>query len=93
MIFNYFNANEVWDKFCASYEAMYDHMGAFNTFYAQRGQAVTIPNLQTEWEEFIRTTLDNIVTRSLTAFDMMYENRRYVKSGFNVLHCTLQTLC
>lgn len=87
MIFNYINAKEVWDKFCASYEAMYDHMDAFNTFYARKGQAVTIPNLQVEWEEFIRTTLDTLATRSLTAFDMMYQNRRYVNSRLNIL-CT-----
>ncbi|UKZ58865.1 uncharacterized protein TrAtP1_000187 [Trichoderma atroviride] len=85
MIFNYFNTKEVWDMFCASYEAMYDHMGAFNTFYARQGQAVTIPDLQTEWEEFVRTTLDNIVTRSLTAFDMMYENRRAGTSFFSTI--------
>lgn len=55
-------------------------MGTFNTFYAQKCQAVTIPDLQDEWKEFVRTALDSVVTRSLTAFDVMYEKRRYVTS-------------
>lgn len=66
--------------FCATYEAIYDHMATFNTFYAQNGQGATIPNLQDEWKEYIRTALDSAVERSLTAFDVMYEKRRYVKS-------------
>ncbi|KAL6910197.1 hypothetical protein GGI43DRAFT_389540 [Trichoderma evansii] len=75
MVFNYLNNNKVWDKFCATYQALYDYMGDFNTFYASKGQVVAIPNLQDEWEEFIRTALDSAVTRALAAFDMMYEKR------------------
>ncbi|KAF5244294.1 hypothetical protein FANTH_7804 [Fusarium anthophilum] len=66
LVFNYMNNKEVWAKFCAVYEAIYDHMGEFDTWYAAQTNTggVTAPNLQKEWKEFNRELLDSIVRRS-----------------------------
>lgn len=34
MIFNYLNTAAVWDAFCGTYEAVYDLMGEFDTWYS-----------------------------------------------------------
>ncbi|KAG5798604.1 hypothetical protein H9Q69_002344 [Fusarium xylarioides] len=61
MIFNYLNNQQVWDKYCAVYEAIYDHMGDFDTWYATNAAGVTIPNLQKEWKDYNRILLDSMV--------------------------------
>lgn len=76
MIFTYLNTQEVWDKFCGTYEAIYDLLGDFDTWYSQNGQGVAIPNLQDEWKEYIRVSLDSLVRRSRATFDYMLAHRR-----------------
>lgn len=64
--------------FCASYEAMYQHMGTYNSWYSVNGPGIAI-DFQAEWKKFIRTALDAAVTRARTAFDNMYQ-QQYVSS-------------
>lgn len=64
--------------FCASYEAMYQHMGFYDSWYSVNGPGIVI-NFQAEWKKFIRTALDAAVTRARTAFDNMYQ-QQYVCS-------------
>lgn len=78
MVFTYLNVQTVWDSFCGTYEAIYDLLGDFDTWYAQNGAAFAIPSLQDEWKEFIRVTLDSMVLRSRATFDTMYQNRKFV---------------
>lgn len=78
MVFTYLNNQDVWNSFCGSYEAIYNLLGDFDTWYANNGAAVAIPNLQNEWKQYIRDTLDSMVRRSRATFDYMYQNRRYV---------------
>ncbi|POS72695.1 chitinase [Diaporthe helianthi] len=76
LVFTYLNTQQVWDGFCGSYEALYDLLGRFDTWYASNGAAVAIPNLQDEWKQYIRVVLDSMVRRSKATFDYMYQNRR-----------------
>lgn len=76
MIFNYLNTQSVWNAFCGTYEAVYDHLGDFDTWYAANGAAFAIPNLQDEWKNYVRVALDSMVLRSRATFRYMYENRR-----------------
>lgn len=79
MIFSYLNHKEVWPKYCAVYEAIYDHFGDFDTWYStQNGAAVTIPSLQKEWKEYNRVLLDSIVRRARISATWMYNNKKYV---------------
>ncbi|KAF4331820.1 bacteriodes thetaiotaomicron symbiotic [Fusarium beomiforme] len=77
MVFSYLNHKDVWPKYCAVHEAIYDHMGDFDTWYsAQTGAAVTIPNLQKEWKEYNRVVLDSMVRRARETAGYMYKNKR-----------------
>ncbi|PKK46869.1 hypothetical protein CI102_8377 [Trichoderma harzianum] len=78
LVFTYLNTPEIWDMFCASYEAMYQHMGFYDSWYSVNGPGIVI-NFQAEWKKFIRTALDAAVTRARTAFDNMYQ-QQYVCS-------------
>ncbi|KAJ4386833.1 hypothetical protein N0V93_009731 [Gnomoniopsis smithogilvyi] len=77
MIFNYLNTQAVWDSFCGSYEAIYDLMGDFDTWYAANGAfiqshgVIGVPSLQSEWKTYIRTSLDSMVRRSRSTYDTM----------------------
>ncbi|SCO15302.1 related to chitinase [Fusarium fujikuroi] len=87
MLFNYMNNKEIWAKFCVVYEAIYDHMGEFDTWYAAQTNTggVAAPNLQKEWKEFNRELLDTIVRRSRASFKAMYDGRnnlQFVKMWF-----------
>ncbi|KAH0528005.1 hypothetical protein TsFJ059_002919 [Trichoderma semiorbis] len=74
LVFTYLNTPEIWDMFCASYEAMYQHMGFYDSWYSVNGPGIVI-NFQAEWKKFIRTALDAAVTRARTAFDNMYQQQ------------------
>ncbi|KAL6690469.1 glycoside hydrolase family 18 protein [Trichoderma pleuroticola] len=76
LVFTYLNSPEIWDMFCASYEAMYDHMGFYDSWYSVNGPGIVI-NFQAEWKKYIRAALDAAVTRSRTAFDNMYQQHKY----------------
>ncbi|CAG8092001.1 unnamed protein product [Penicillium salamii] len=65
MVFGYLNSPKVWNKFCATYEAIYDLMGEFDDYHKQKGN--TIVSLQDEWPKYIRTVLDSMSSRSKTA--------------------------
>ncbi|KAF5626368.1 glycosyl hydrolase family 18 [Fusarium tjaetaba] len=75
LVFNYLNNQEVWDKYCAVYEAIYDHMGDFDTWYATNGAGVTIPNLQKEWKDYNRILLDSIVRRMRILMEHFWNNK------------------
>ncbi|RBA18191.1 chitinase [Fusarium proliferatum] len=75
MIFNYLNNQQVWDKYCAVYEAIYDHMGDFDTWYATNGAGVTIPNLQKEWKDYNRILLDSMVRRMRILMEHFWNNK------------------
>ncbi|KAH6953855.1 hypothetical protein BKA56DRAFT_625507 [Ilyonectria sp. MPI-CAGE-AT-0026] len=70
MVFHYLNDPTVWARFCATYEALYDLFGDFDTFYATQTTGATVPSLQDEWKEFIEVVLTSLVNRSKAAFEL-----------------------
>jgi hypothetical protein len=78
LVFNYLNTKEIFDKFCGTYEALYDLLGEFDDWYTQNGSGLTIPSLQKEWKDYNREVLDSAVRRSRATLKWMYENKRYV---------------
>lgn len=72
------NNQIIWDKFCDTYEALYDRLGDFDSWYARNGGPLAIPSLQNEWRAFVRAMLESIVSNSRTEFDKLYTLRRYV---------------
>lgn len=70
MVFNYLNSPDIWSMFCDTYEALYELMGDFDTFYAGSGSGVTIPSLQDEWKEYIEVVLSSMVSRSRASFQL-----------------------
>ncbi|KAJ8128780.1 hypothetical protein O1611_g4852 [Lasiodiplodia mahajangana] len=76
MTFSYLNNPTVFDAFCGTYEAIYDLLGDFDTWWVNNGQGLTIPSLQREWKDYIRTVLDSLVNRSRATFEFMYSNKR-----------------
>lgn len=77
MIINYLNDQEVWGKFCATYEAIYDHFGTWDRWHAQAGYpAGQIPSMQDEWKEYIRVVLDSFILRARATFDYMHDERK-----------------
>ncbi|EGU74598.1 hypothetical protein FOXB_14896, partial [Fusarium oxysporum f. sp. conglutinans Fo5176] len=80
MIFSYLNHKDIWPKYCAVYEAIYDHMGDFDTWYStQQGAGTTIPSLLKEWREYNRLVLDSMVHRARDTETWMYNNKEYFK--------------
>ncbi|KAI0190613.1 glycoside hydrolase family 18 protein [Astrocystis sublimbata] len=70
MMFEYLRHQEIWDKFCGTYEAIYTKMGEFDTWLrVSHGQGY---NLQAEWKKYIRVVLDSLVLRSRSHFDNYY---------------------
>ena len=70
MVFNYMNEPDVWSKFCATYEAIYDLLGQWQTYYnnkpnAPLPQGLNLPDLQDEWKTYINTALDQIVSNGI----------------------------
>lgn len=66
MVFEYLNAPEVWDKFCATYEAIYALIAQFDKEHAN---TAGIPhNLQDEWHMYIATVLQSMVIRTQATF-------------------------
>ncbi|KZN93935.1 hypothetical protein EN45_041220 [Penicillium chrysogenum] len=77
MVFNYMNEQVVWDKFCATYEAIYTLLGQWQTYYnnnpnAPLPQGLNLPNLQDEWQAYINTALDLIVSNGKSTFNQMH---------------------
>jgi hypothetical protein len=77
MVFNYMNEQVVWDKFCATYEAIYTLLGQWQTYYnnnpnAPLPQGLNLPNLQDEWKLYINTALDLIVANGKSTFSQMH---------------------
>jgi chitinase len=66
MMFNYME-EDVWNKFCDTYEGIYDQLGGFNDFYATNPKAplpqgLELPDLSEEWEKYIngKATFDSL---------------------------------
>lgn len=76
MTFSYLDNDEVWDAFCGTYEAIYDHFGTFDTWYAKNRKGDTDIALQLEWKNYIREVLDSLVSRSRSTFDVMYRYKK-----------------
>lgn len=70
------NDATVWSIFCNTYEALYELLGEFDSWYAQNGAAVAIPSLQDEWKEFTQAVLQSMVRNANFSFDWMYSNKR-----------------
>jgi hypothetical protein len=71
------NEQQVWDKFCATYEAIYALFGQWQTYYnnnpnAPLPQGLNLPNLQDEWKLYINTALDLIVANGKSTFSQMH---------------------
>lgn len=76
LIFTYLDQQTVWDSFCGTYEAIYDLMGQFDSWYdLNRNGAIQI-SLQSEWKTYIRTALDSVVLRGREMFDWMNHNKQ-----------------
>ncbi|KAL3479632.1 hypothetical protein BJX99DRAFT_255358 [Aspergillus californicus] len=77
MIISYLNDQEVWDKFCGTYEAIYDHFGTWDNWHRLAGYpAGQIVSMQGEWREYIRVVLDSFILRAKATYKYQYENRR-----------------
>ncbi|OQD86867.1 hypothetical protein PENSOL_c084G07525 [Penicillium solitum] len=77
MVFNYLNEPDVWSKFCGTYEAIYDLLGQWQTYYnnnpnAPMPQGLNLPDLQDEWKTYINTALDQIVKNGKSTFNNMH---------------------
>jgi len=77
MVFNYMNEPDVWKKFCATYEGIYDLLGQWQTDYknnpnANLPQNLNLPDLQKEWKTYINTALDQIVRNGISTFNQMH---------------------
>lgn len=70
MVFEYLNHPDIWKKFCDTYEALWEQMGNFDTFYATQSSAPTIPSLQDEWKEFIEVVLTSLVYNTRKTFQI-----------------------
>ncbi|KAL2824506.1 hypothetical protein BDW59DRAFT_162394 [Aspergillus cavernicola] len=70
IIFEYINTHSVFDKFCATYEAIYPLLGLWDQAYA--ATALNPPSLQDEWKAYIRIVLDSLVLQSRVTFEAMF---------------------
>ncbi|KAJ6032766.1 hypothetical protein N7540_003498 [Penicillium herquei] len=79
MVFNYINEEEVWEKFCDTYEAIYSLSQDFNDFYDtnptlfQYGN-LDLPDPQEEWQNYINAALDQMISNGRATFDLMLLN-------------------
>ncbi|KAH7123094.1 hypothetical protein EDB81DRAFT_813547 [Dactylonectria macrodidyma] len=80
MTFSYLNNKNVWKAFCATYEAIYEHLGDFDTWYATNRNGDIDVSLQSEWNKYVRAVLDSLVRRSRASFDMMEGYKKAVDS-------------
>jgi chitinase len=76
MIFEYMNNPDVWEKFCDTYEAIYDRLGEFDNYHQQ--QQTGLPSLQDEWPKFIDVVLTSIARRTKGTLALMFARRSYV---------------
>lgn len=81
MVFNYMNDDEVWGKFCDTYEAIWSLLEEYDNYYVSTPNAPlpripNLPSLQDEWEAFISASLKQIVLNGQTAFRSMQYARR-----------------
>lgn len=75
MVFEYINNAVVWAEFCATFEAIYSDMEAFDTWFAATIVTQIQTDLATEWSNFIRATLDSMVVRSRILYNTLYQIR------------------
>lgn len=76
MVFEYMNHPDVWEKFCDTYEAIYNRLGEFDDYHEQ--QKTGLPTLQDEWPKFINVVLSSMATRSQGTLLAMFHLRAYV---------------
>lgn len=76
MVFEYMNSPKVWEKFCDTYEAIYNRLGEFDDYSARNNR--NFPKLQDEWPKYIDVVLKSMVNRSRGTFHWMYHERKYV---------------
>ncbi|KAJ5566412.1 hypothetical protein N7535_008050 [Penicillium sp. DV-2018c] len=76
MVFEYMNHPDVWEKFCATYEAIYDRLGEFDEYHSQKGN--NFPVLQDEWPKYIDAVLKSMANRSKGTLSWMFQQRAYV---------------
>ena len=63
IIFTYMNHPEVEKAWCSTYEAIYNHMGEFDKWYAKGSNSKDLPQLQKKWKQFGQDLLDNFVLK------------------------------
>ena len=76
MVFAYMNGPDVWEKFCDTYEAIYDRLGEFDDYHRQ--QNTGLPSLQDEWPKLIDVVLSSMANRSKGTLMLMFQRRSYV---------------
>ncbi|KAH0499712.1 hypothetical protein TgHK011_006887 [Trichoderma gracile] len=81
LVFSYMNNAIIWTKFCDTYEALYELLGKFDTWYAARGAGVAIPSLQDEWRVFTRAVLHSMGLNAQRSLDWMYRNRKIPRTS------------
>ena len=74
MVFTYLDKQNIWDKFCGTYEAIYDRLGEFDKWYTNKFKDPS--DLQSEWKKYLRVVLDSMVARAKIDFDIFYQNRK-----------------
>jgi chitinase len=76
MVFEYMNAPDVWEKFCDTYEAIYNRLGEFDDYHARKNSG--FPKLQDEWSKYIDVVLSSMANRSKGTLSWMFQQRAYV---------------
>jgi hypothetical protein len=74
MTFSYMNHPDIVRAFCGTYEAIYEKLEFFRDYWDVEGDGDEIPDLQEEWKNYIRASLDAVVDRSSDTFWWMYAN-------------------
>ncbi|KAJ5109963.1 hypothetical protein N7532_002608 [Penicillium argentinense] len=83
MVFEYMNDPKVWEKFCDTYEAIYNRLGEFDDFSARNNR--NLPKIQEEWPIFIDVVLSSMANRSKGTFNWMFRKRKYVLDSKSLL--------
>ncbi|KAJ5124984.1 uncharacterized protein N7515_008809 [Penicillium bovifimosum] len=80
MVFEYINHPDVWEKFCATYEAIYNRLGEFDEYHSRKGNS--FPVLQDEWPKYIDVVLKSMANRSRGTLSWMFQQRAEKKNKF-----------
>ncbi|KAH8655299.1 hypothetical protein BX600DRAFT_525229 [Xylariales sp. PMI_506] len=90
MVFQYMNDDNIWSKFCSTFEAIYADMQTLDTWNAGSGHVFPV-TFATEWSNFVRASLDSIVVRSRALYSALYSKRKSTNSVYE-FHWTVNNV-